>query len=207
MKRSLPPVEFEYSLPVVQGTVQDVDAASLENLPSGLDGAAYQWTDLHGEGTPGLLTEQAGTWHYKRNLSPVSERAVELSAIERVATKPNFALAGGQAQLMDLAGDGQPDLVVMEGPTPGFHEHDDEEGWGPFRAFTAQLHRDTRDPNLCFIDLDGDGHPDVFISEDDAFVWHASLAEEGFGPALRVQQALDEETGPRLVFADSAQSI
>ena len=64
-----------------------------------------------------------------------------------------------------------------------------------------------RDPNLRFVDLDGDGHADVLITEDDAFVWHASLAEEGFGPARRVAQALDEETGPRVVFADGTQSI
>ena len=44
---------------------------SLENLPIGLDGSAYQWTDLHGEGIPGILTEQAGAWFYKRNLSPI----------------------------------------------------------------------------------------------------------------------------------------
>lgn len=207
LQRSLPPVEFEYSVPVVQGTVQDVDAVSLENLPAGLDGEAYQWTDLHGEGIPGILTEQAGAWYYKRNLSPVSERVVEFAAIERVASKPNFSLAGGQAQLMDLAGDGQLDLVVREGPTPGFHEHDGEEGWGPFRPFTARLNRDTRDPNLRFIDLDGDGLADALITEDEAFVWHASLAEEGFGPARRVQQELDEETGPRLVFSDPTQSI
>ena len=108
---------------------------------------------------------------------------------------------------MDLAGDGQPDLVVLDGPTPGFYEHDEDEGWQPFRPFTSRLNRDMRDPNLRFVDLDGDGHADVLITEDDAFVWHASLAEEGFGPARRVAQALDEEKGPRLVFADGTQSI
>ena len=60
---------------------------------------------------------------------------------------------------------------------------------------------------MKFVDLDGDGHADVLITEDDAFVWHASLAEEGFGPARRVAHALDEETGPRIVFADGTQSI
>jgi hypothetical protein len=70
LKRSLPPVEFAYSEPIVQDRVHEVDAESLENLPVGLDGAAYQWTDLHGEGIPGLLTEQGGAWFYKRNLSP-----------------------------------------------------------------------------------------------------------------------------------------
>ncbi len=207
LKKSLPPVEYEYTQPTIQNRVQVVDPESLENLPIGVDGSAYQWTDLHGEGIPGILTEQAGAWFYKRNLSPVSERPVEFSPLERVATKPNLALAGGAAQLMDLAGDGQPDLVVMDGPMPGLYEHDTDEGWQPFRPFTSRLNRDMRDPNLKFVDLDGDGHADVLISEDDAFVWHASLAEEGFAPARRVAQSLDEEKGPRLVFADGTQSI
>ena len=121
--------------------------------------------------------------------------------------KPFAVAAGGQAQFMDLAGDGQPDLVVLEGPLPGLYEHDGEEGWQPFRPFTSRLYRDTRDPNLKFVDLDGDGHVDVLITEAEAFVWYPSLAEEGFGPAQRMAQALDEEKGPRLVFADGTQSI
>lgn len=207
LKRGLPPVEFEYSQPIVQDTVEDVDPASLENLPIGLDGSAYQWTDLHGEGIPGLFAEQAGAWFYKRNVSPVSEGPVEFAPVEVVAARPNLEMAGGRAQLMDLAGDGQPDLVVLDGPMPGLYEHDGGEGWKPFRPFSSRLGRDLRDPNLKLVDLDGDGHADVLISEDDAFVWHASLAEEGFGPARRVAQALDEEKGPRLAFADSTESI
>src|SRR5207237_5544453 len=56
--RSLPPVELEYTQPVVDETVRDVDGASLENLPIGLDGVRYQWVDLDGEGLSGVLTEQ-----------------------------------------------------------------------------------------------------------------------------------------------------
>ncbi|MBA3242865.1 MAG: VCBS repeat-containing protein, partial [Acidobacteria bacterium] len=215
LKRSLPPVEFEYSQPVVQDAVQEVDAESLENLPVGLDGAAYKWIDLHGEGIPGILTEQAGAWFYKRNLSPVNVKTADgvaraeakFAPVELVSAKPNLALAGGRAQFMDLAGDGQPDLVVLDGPGAGLYEHDGDEGWQPFRPFTARLNRVTRDANLKLVDLNGDGHADVLISEDDAFVWHPSLAEEGFGPARRVHRALDEEKGPLVVFAEAAQSI
>src|SRR5262249_10778108 len=54
---------------------------------------------------------------------------------------------------------------------------------------------------------DGDGHADVLITEDDAFVWHPSLAEEGFGPSRRVAQSFDEEKGPHVVFDDGEQTI
>ena len=213
-KRTLPPVEFEYIQPIVQELVEEVDPSSLDNLPGGLDGSAYRWTDLHGEGIPGILTEQAGAWFYKRNLSPIAVNwtdgsevvKAKFAPLETAVLKPNVSLGGG-AEFMDLAGDGQPDVVVLEGPTPGLYERDEAWGWEPFRPFTSLLNRSFRDPNLKFVDLDGDGHADVLITEDDAFVWHASLGEEGFGPARRVAQTLDEEKGPHVVFADGTESI
>ena len=213
-RRSLPPVEFEYTQPVVQEIVEEVDPASLDNLPIGLDGSDYRWTDLHGEGIPGILTEQASAWFYKRNLSPIPVKwpdsgeviRAKFAPLETVMLKPNVSLSGS-AEFMDLAGDGQPDVVVLEGPTPGLYEHDQAEGWEPFRPFTSFLNRSLRDPNLKLVDLDGDGHADVLITEDDAFVWHASQGEEGFGPARRVGQTFDEEKGPHIVFADGSESI
>lgn len=218
LKRSLPPLAFEYTRPVVQSVVEEVDAASLENLPAGLNGG-YQWTDLHGEGVPGILTEQGGAWFYKRNLSPINRQTRDVAGhegvahvearfapVERVAARPNQSLGGG-AQFMDLAGDGQPDLVVLDGPLPGLYEHDEAESWEAFRPFTARLNRALSDPNLRLVDLDGDGHADALITEDAALVWHPSLAEAGFGPARRAPQPRDEKRGPRLVFADGSQSI
>ncbi len=72
IQKSLPPLEFTYSEPLIDERVQDVDAESLENLPQGLDGIRYQWIDLNGEGLSGILTEQGGGWFYKRNLSSTS---------------------------------------------------------------------------------------------------------------------------------------
>jgi len=216
LKRSLPPLEFGYTEATVHDEVRDVAAESLENLPCGLDGSNYQWVDLDGEGISGVLTEQAGAWFYKRNLSPNPRNVVkengheriepEFAAVELVASQPAFALAGG-AQFVDLAGDGQPDLAQFDGPVRGFYERTDDADWEPFRPFISWPNVDTRDPNLKFVDLDGDGHSDILITEQGVLAWYPSIAEEGFGPAQRVPTPSDEEQGPRVIFADGTQSI
>ena len=145
VKRSLPPVEFEYTQPSIDPRVHEVAPESLENLPQGLDGSNYQWIDLDSEGLSGILSEQAAGWFYKRNLSPVhviAEEATEraratFAPLELVASRPNTDVAGGTAQFMDLANDGRLDLVVLDGPTPGFYERDADAGWEPFRASGA----------------------------------------------------------------------
>ncbi len=215
LNKSLPPVEFTYSKATIQEQVHEVDAASLENLPQGLDSSRYQWVDLDGEGLSGILTEQGGAWFYKRNQSavPVKDRAgkevtvARFAPLECVATIPSSANLSGGQQLLDLAGNGQLDVVDFEGPTPGFYERTPGEEWETHQSFTSLPVIAWRDPNLKFIDLTGDGHADILITQDDALVWHPSRAEDGFGPAERVQQFIDEEQGPRLVFADGTQSI
>ncbi len=214
LKKSLPPLEFEYTEAKICQDVREIDNESLENLPYGVDGSIYQWVDLDGEGASDILTEQADAWFYKRNLSPnhlVSENgttrtAARFGPVELVATKPAATLAG-HAQFMDLAGDGQVDLVQMDGPVRGFYERTDDAGWESFRPFESWPNVDTRDPNLRFVDLDGDGHSDIIITENEIFTWYPSLAEKGFGPAQQVCNPFDEEQGPRLVFADGTQSI
>ncbi len=203
LRRSLPPLKFEYSKAVIQDEVHELDRDSLENLPAGLDGAVHHWVDLDGEGVSGILTEQAGTWFYKANLGDG-----RFGPIESVALKPSLAaLSGGRQQLVDLAGDGQLDLAAFAGPTSGFYERTLEAGWEPFRAFPELPNAAWDDPNLRFVDLNGDGLTDILIAENAVFTWHLSLGEDGFGPARTVRQPADEERGPRLVFADGEQSV
>jgi RHS repeat-associated protein len=203
VKRSLPPLEFGYSKAVIQQDVRELDPDSVENLPAGLDQTSYRWIDLDGEGVSGILTEQAATWYYKPNLGEG-----RFGALEAVAATPSLAaLTGGHQQLLDLAGDGNLDLVALAGPTPGFYKRTGARDWAPFRAFRQLPVVAWDDPNLRFVDLDGDGHADVLITEQDSFTWHPSLAEDGFSSARIVHQPVDEERGPRLVFADGTQSL
>ena len=203
LKKSLPKLEFQYTQAQVNETVRDIDSESIRNLPYGADGTRYQWTDLDSEGLTGVLTEQSDSWYYKRNLGNGS-----FGSIERVASKPTFAaLSGGRQQLLDLAGEGHLDLVQFDGPMAGFHTRTADGNWTRFTRFKSLPNINTRDPNLRFVDITGDGFPDILISEDTVFSWYESLAKDGFARAAHTPKNRDEERGASLVFSDPTQSI
>src|SRR5262245_4687743 len=202
LKKSLPPLEFGYSKAEIESEIHVVDLVSLENLPYGLDGARYQWVDLDGEGVSGILTEQAEGWFYKPNLGDARFGAVQL-----ISSKPSIADLNGAQQLIDLAGDGQLDLAQFAPPLSGFYERDHDGGWLDFRPFTSTPAIDWNSPYHKYIDLTGDGHADILVTEDGVFNWYPSLAEDGFGCGESVRQSFDEERGPRMVFAEAMQTI
>ncbi|MDZ8104425.1 MAG: SpvB/TcaC N-terminal domain-containing protein [Nostoc sp. DedQUE12a] len=63
------------------------------------------------------------------------------------------------------------------------------------------------DETVRFVDLNGDGHTDILISEHEVFVWYPSRDKQGFEASQMVYQGWDEEKSPALVFADGTESI
>ncbi|HEX2086309.1 MAG TPA: toxin TcdB middle/N-terminal domain-containing protein, partial [Solirubrobacteraceae bacterium] len=201
VERDVPALVLTYSRPRVADRVETLDATSGENLPVGLDAAAYRLADLDGEGLASVLVEHEGGWSVKRNLG-----GGRFGPLQPLAVQPAGARLAAGARLLDLAGDGDVDVVSFVGPNPGLYERADGTGWTLFRAFRALPQVDWDDPNLQLVDLNGDGRPDVLVTGEDGLTWYPSLGEDGFGPGLHVPWP-DGDDEPRPLLADADRSV
>lgn len=200
--KKLPPMEFEYQKHDWNKEVKTITRDALIHAPVGLDEQQYQFTDLFNEGLSGILTEQANGWYYKHNLGEGQFEHAKL-----VSPKPSFAGLGVQLQLADLDADGGKQLVSFDAVPRGYFELDDDNQWHGLRSFKALPNIDFGDANTRMLDLNGDGKPEVVISEDQVFTWYASEGREGFAAARKTSKPFDEEDGPHIVFADAKQTI
>ncbi len=200
--KKLPPIEFDYQKHDWSTEVKTISSEDLVHAPSGLDEQQYQFTDLFNEGLSGILTEQANGWYYKHNLGDGKFEQAKL-----VSPKPSFAGLGGALQLADLDADGGKQLVSYANEPKGFFELDDDNQWQGFRSFKALPNIDFGDANTRMLDLNGDGKPELLISEDTVFTWYASDGRNGYSAARKTTKPFDEEAGPHIVFADAKQTI
>jgi len=200
--KNLPAIEFEYQKHQWNKDVKTIAAEELIHAPVGLDEQQYQFTDLFNEGLSGILTEQANGWYYKHNLGDGKFEQAKL-----VSPKPSFAGLGTQFQLADLDADGGKQLVSFGAEPKGYFEFDDDDEWHGLRSFKALPDIDFGDANTRMLDLNGDGKPEVVISEDNVFTWYASEGRNGYSAAKKTTKPFDEEAGPHIVFADIKQTI
>ncbi len=201
-QKSLPPIEFEYQKHKWSDEVKEISPDNGVNLPSGLEGSSYQFTDLFNEGLSGILTEQAGGWYYKHNLGDGNFEQIRL-----VSPKPSFTGLGNALQLVDLDADGGKQLVSFNMEPKGYFELDDENIWHPLHSFQNLPNINFNDANTRMIDLNGDGKPEIIISEDNVFTWYPSKGRDGFSQSQKTPKSFDEEAGPHIVFADEKQTV
>jgi RHS repeat-associated protein len=201
-QKSLPAMEFMYQALEWNQTVKNVSQDDLANAPAGLTEPLYQFADLLNEGVAGILSEQGAGWYYKENLGQG-----RFAPARQMASIPSFRGLGERLQLMDLDMDGGRQLVNLETTPSGYFELNDEAIWQGFQPFKNIPAIDLQNSHTRLLDLDGDGRPDILITEDQVFTWYESAGREGFAAARQTVKPFDEERGPHLVFSDPLQTI
>ncbi|XZF16151.1 SpvB/TcaC N-terminal domain-containing protein [Chitinophagaceae bacterium MMS25-I14] len=199
-RKSLPAMTMTYQTTNWNSVVQKISSDDLSGAPQGLTGS-YQWTDLYGEGISGILTEQAGGWYYKSNLGDG-----HFTAAKQVAEKPSLNGLGTVLQWADLDADGRRQLVCHD-PVQGYFELDDDQDWQPFKTFERIVNVDWSSSFTKMLDLDGDGRPDLLVTDDRVWTWYKNEGTKGMTEGGFRASAFDEEKGPRLVLNDPIQSI
>jgi len=178
---SYPPLTLQYT-PFL---AQDACFRSFDSEFPGLNAGAYQVVDLYADGIPGLLYSEGDSLIYRRarTVGP-STNGLE------IAYEPAQTLgipAGGVqgAALMDLTGDGRLDVLRREGGLAGCFSRDGEDGWRPFASFetvpTELIHPDGR-----FVDLTGDGLPDLAVIRPRAVRFYRNRGPSGFAEPQEV---------------------
>jgi len=178
--RPTPSLKLAYSNAQTASAFQLPEVA--DNLPVGLDGVAYQWTDLKNEGLPGLLHFQKGSWYFKENLGDG-----RFGPLESVAEVP--AAVSAAFHLQDFDGDGNINLVGFEGREAGFFLHDrDKARWEGFRAFRNLPRVDFANARVQWVDLNGDGYSDLIVDHQEKIVWYPSEGVDGFASAVEISK-------------------
>lgn len=214
-RRSLPPLEFDYSQQKLDPTIRAADPDSLSDLPEGVDGGRLRWLDLDGEGLSGILYPAPDAWYYKHNLSAanIAEQAEKtepvtpkLGPLREIVRAPSH---GGAVRrpFLTLDGDGMVDVAAFSGVEQAITR-------APVSAISPRSSASTPCPSSIgmiptskSIDVSGDGQADVLISEDGLFTVHASLGSSGFDVARFVRTPWDEENGPKIAFSDGTDTI
>jgi RHS repeat-associated protein len=166
--RALPPLRLTYSPAATSGSFEPAPSETQENVPAGLSLRRYAFVDLLGEGLPGILTEGERSWYYKPNLGN-GRFGAQTVVLDRPAVRPGTYSYG------DYDHDGDTDLAQMAGRLAGFFELDRQEAkWQEFRPFSRLPHVEAMGRRAQWVDLNGDGMPDIVMAQADRLVWFPS---------------------------------
>ncbi|MGT3351599.1 Tc family toxin subunit TcaC [Yersinia enterocolitica] len=176
---TLPPLEFDY---------QELTAETEANWQAMPEWSKfspyYQLVDLNGEGLPGMLYQDSGSWHYHPPVrTPGSDDGVSYGNAQIL---PNIPTLRDSASLMDINGDGRLDWVISQPGLTGYYSRNPDESWTQFTPLSA-LPAEYFHPQAQLADLIGDGLSDLALIGPNSVRLYANQ-RDGFAAAKQVYQ-------------------
>ncbi|MEP3890333.1 MAG: SpvB/TcaC N-terminal domain-containing protein [Hellea sp.] len=197
---AMPSVSFTYSEARPDDRIHIIGPGDVAGSPSGL-GGDYRFIDLDGESIAGILSEQGNDWYYRRNLGGGDFEPPK--AINRPA---GWASLNNGGQIATIESDGTPYLVSY-GNIAGYAERLDDESWGDYVPLPQKPNINVNDPNIRWLDLNGDGRAEICLLNDEVITWYENDGIEGFQPAQHNPTGQDERKGPAKIFQNGLEGI
>ncbi|WP_300664819.1 SpvB/TcaC N-terminal domain-containing protein, partial [Fluviicola sp.] len=188
----MPPLEFGYS--TFKPSIRGLDEIKGPIPSLSLAQPGYELADVTGNGLPDLL-QMDGTgsryWPNKGKGVFASPKTIPVS--------PSIQLGNAGVQLIDANGDGRSDLLVVNGTQAGYFSGSFNDVWDKknYRSYSKKPSFSLADPEVQFMDLDGDGITDV-LRNGAKFECFLNNPEKGFD-----QLRLADKTFANFSFADS----
>ena len=194
----MPPLEFGYS--VFKPSIRALRQIKGEFPLLSIAYPGYELADVTGNGLPDLL-QMDGTgsryWPNKGNGEFAPPKTIPIS--------PSIQLGSEGVRLIDANGDGRSDLLVNNGVQSGYFSGSfdsvwDEKSYRPYRSVPSFRFDD---PEVQFIDLNGDGITDV-LRNGAKFECFLNDPEKGFDKMRVTEKTFADFSfaDPRIRFAD-----
>lgn len=160
-KTVLPPLEFNWTKPEKWPEHQ---WETLDHIGKLNSHQPYQFLDLWGEGSKGILYKNRGAWWYR---SPVrNKNSSDINAVtwSEPQLLPDIPALDKHALLIDLDGDGRLEWVVIHRGANGYYpqDKDNAEKWLRFSSLSG-LPTEFHYPSAQLIDFTGKGLYDLVV--------------------------------------------
>jgi hypothetical protein len=99
--------------------------------------------------------------------------AGRFNPLETISPRPASSASGG-AHFGDVSGAGKLDLIQTAPGSWGYFERTSDDGWTSLETFSTFPNLDTKNADVKFVDLTGDGLADVLIYADQIYYWYPS---------------------------------
>ncbi|MEU1280309.1 toxin TcdB middle/N-terminal domain-containing protein [Streptomyces sp. NPDC005805] len=195
---SLPPLTFGYtSFRPPDGRCRALKGRpGADPVPLGAPGVDL--VDCTGDGLPDLVQIDGTQHRYWANHGDGT-----FDAPRRIRSLPGGVHLGAPGTgLGDLDGDGAVDVLVADGPAPGFFPRTGQATWGRFRRYRRAPAYSLNDPHNRLVDLDADGRVDLLRTTPAAFVLHLNRGTDGWEALPPIPRVRDLDVFPDVSLAD-----